>query len=334
MIFNIQFPTISLPRFSPGFHVDPPVFSIAPLQRGCEHWWCCNSSPRDQQTAIQDAMGKVRRGPGIIPGRSTKLKGSRIQNLYNIVSDKGWIWFIWLNSIPPYPPTLYNSGSYKNPSRLCSKEWQYHTTPSHSSILSYMSSTTIHSSHTWIPPITSNMSSSCRLLNSFDTSTGGKRINGRKWTNTGFSYVFSWFSHQVHESFKSERSSLKISQTISSPALSSKPYCRIKSSTCASTLRRPSCQPSQPAVPAGGGGWPMGTPRLASTARMRERSTAEGLRGLPLKSFSMICCWTYFLGKFKKKTWKRKGVDFMGATPGGCLVSERFEKSPRIMRDQ
>lgn len=127
-----------------------------------------------------------------------------------------------------------------------------------------------------------------------------------------FFLCFSWFSHQVHESFKSERSSLKISQTISSPALSSKPYCRIKSSTCASTLRRPSCQPSQPAVPAGGGGWPMGTPRLASTARMRERSTAEGLRGLPLKSFSMICCWTYFLGKFKKKNVEKKRRWFHG----------------------
>lgn len=128
-----------------------------------------------------------------------------------------------------------------------------------------------------------------------------------------FFYVFLDFLSLIRSiSLSKWKSSLKISQTISSPALSSKPYCRIKSSTCASTLRRPSCQPSQPAVPAGGGGWPMGTPRLASTARMRERSTAEGLRGLPLKSFSMICCWTYFLGKFKKKTWKRKGVDFVG----------------------
>ena len=143
-----------------------------------------------------------------------------------------------------------------------------------------------------------------------------------------FFYVFLDFLSLIRSiSLSKWKSSLKISQTISSPALSSKPYCRIKSSTCASTLRRPSCQPSQPAVPAGGGGWPMGTPRLASTARMRERSTAEGLRGLPLKSFSMICCWTYFLGKFKKKRGKEKALISWGHTWRLFGITKIWKKS-------
>ncbi len=136
---------------------------------------------------------------------------------------------------------------------------------------------------------------------------------------------FSWFSHQSIGLWK-WKSSLKISQTMQFPALSSKPYCRIKSSACCSTLPcafLPSCHPSQ--EPVGGGGWPMGTPRLASTARMRDRSTAEGLRGLPLKSFSMICCWTFFWGVAKKNFW-RQGSYFKPHREIMFFVSQCFEK--------
>lgn len=173
MIFNIQFPNFPHPQIPGFFSIH--LYSRSHHCRGVASIGDVATHHLGPTNSIPDAVGKEE-GPGDDPRAPTKLKESRIQNLciyiYSLIKLN------MIHMIEFYSPLSTNTLQFRFLQKPFKTMFKRMTTPNNTFPL--MSSTTIHSSHTWIPPITSNMSSSCRLLNSFDTSTGGKRINGRK----------------------------------------------------------------------------------------------------------------------------------------------------------